>query len=46
MMTLVMIRNKKLEKNDRKRKMDKHLQTFDERIGIFHKVQMCRMNDP
>ena len=46
MMTLVMIRNNKLEKNDRKRKMDKHLQTFDERIGIFHNIQMCRMNDP
>ena len=32
-------------KNDKKRKMDKHLQTSDERSSIFNNIQMCSMTD-
>ena len=32
-------------KNDKKRKMDKHLQTSDKRTSIFNNIQMCSMTD-
>ena len=35
-----------VRKNDKKRKMDKRLQTLDERSSIFNNVQMCSMTDP
>ena len=34
-----------VRKNDKKRKMDKRLQTLDERSSIFDNVQMCSMTD-
>ena len=43
-----MMRKKKLEKigkNDKKRKMDKRLQTLDERSSTLDLVQMCSMTD-
>ena len=35
-----------LRKYENKGKMDKHLQTLDERNSIFKNVQMCSMVDP
>ena len=35
-----------VRKNDKKRKMDKRLQTLDERSSISDNVQMCSMTDP
>ena len=32
-----------VRKNDKERKMDKRLQTLDERSSIFDNVQMCTM---
>ena len=41
-----MIRKNKLEKIYKERKMDKRLQTLDERSSIFNNVQMCSVTDP
>ena len=38
---LGMMRKNNFEKNDNKIKMDKRLQTLDERSSIFDNVQMC-----
>ena len=35
-----------VRKNDKKRKMDKRLQTLDERSNIFNNAQTSSMNDP
>ena len=35
-----------LRKYDEKRKMDKRLQTLDERNSIFNNVQMCSLVNP
>ena len=35
-----------VRKNDKKRKMDKRLQTLDESSSIFNNVQMCSMTGP
>ena len=35
-----------VRKNDKKRKMNKHLQTLDERSNIFNNAQTSSMNDP
>ena len=35
-----------VRKNDKERKMDKRLQTLDERSSIFNNVQMCSVTDP
>ena len=35
-----------VRKNDKKRKMDKRLQTLDKRSSIFDNFQMCSMTDP
>ena len=35
-----------VRKNDKDRKIDKRLQTLDERSSIFNNVQMCSMTDP
>ena len=35
-----------VRKNDKKRKMDKRLQTLDEKSSMFRNAQMCSMTDP
>ena len=35
-----------VRKYDKKKKMDKHLQTLDERSSIFNNNQMCLLTDP
>ena len=35
-----------VRKNDQERKMDKRLQTLDERRSNFNNFQMCSMTDP
>ena len=35
-----------VRKNDKKRKMDKRLQTLDKRSSIFDNFQTCSMTDP
>ena len=44
--TLRLVKKKKLKKNDKKGKMEKRLKTLDERSSIFDNVQMCSMADP
>ena len=39
-------KKEQVRKNDKERKMDKRLQTLDERSSIFNNVQMCSMTDP
>ena len=35
-----------VRENDKKRKMDKRLQTLDEKSSMFNNAQMCSMTDP
>ena len=40
------VEKEQFRKDDKKRKMNKCLQTLDERSNIFNNVQMCSMVDP